>query len=115
MHAVVLMNRRAHARTRARALSLFLCVCVSLFLSLSLSVSNARARARARALSPPSLLFQVPTTIERRVVLVHGGAYVPVQTANNTKWAITMMHVLAWRARVEQQGNVAALLKQTEA
>ena len=111
MHAVVLMNRRAHAR----ALSLFLSLCVSLFLSLSLSVSNARARARARALSPPSLLFQVPTTIERRVVLVHGGAYVPVQTANNTKWAITMTFVLVWRARVEQQGNVAALLKQTEA
>jgi len=51
---------------------------------------------------PPS--FQVPTTIDQRVVLVHGAAYVHVQTANNTKWAITMTFVLVWRARVEQQG-----------
>ena len=48
--------------------------------------------------------FQVPTTIDQRVVLVPGAAYVPVQTANNTKWAITMIIVLVWRARVEQQG-----------
>ena len=48
--------------------------------------------------------FQVPTTIDQRVVLVPGAAYVHVQTANNTKWAITMTFVLVWRARVEQQG-----------